>query len=117
MSAKLGTILGIFFIMMTFLLGTDLVMIQFTYSNLDAISVQANYLISKRGFLSSEVQSEFLEKYGVIVKPFEENSEEKSYREGFTYGYVISKKYSPIIFSAQSVNISLKRYAVINIYN
>ena len=117
MSAKLGTILGLFFIYVAFLFGVDLVMMQYNYANLDALSLEANYLISKNGYLTDEIISDFNIKHKTTIYPIEENTLNQSYEEGFIYGYILEKDYSPIAISKSSINLRIKRFAVINIYN
>ena len=40
-----------------------------------------------------------------------------SYSEGSTLAYYLIKEYSPIAYQSDPLEIKIKRYAVINIYN
>ncbi len=50
MSNKLSSILSIFYIFIAFIFGVDLVMMQYLYTDLDALSSQVNYVISENGY-------------------------------------------------------------------
>ena len=117
MSNALSSILSLFLIFSCFLFGTDLVMIQYTYSFLDSISIDASYLISKAGFITSNIKKTFLENYSINIYPIESNKASKSYASGFTYGYVLEKTYSPIVLSGNEIEIDIERYTIINLYN
>jgi len=117
MSHILGTIFGLTTIFMMFVFGVDLVTIQNIYTNLDALSTQANYVISKNGYLTEKTKSVFLSSYNTSIYPIETNTLARSYEEGFIYGYYLEKDYSPIAISKSTINIKIKRFAVINIYN
>ncbi|MFA6667482.1 MAG: hypothetical protein WCS51_03930 [Bacilli bacterium] len=116
MSAKLGTILGIFFIFIAFLFGVDLVMMQYVYTDLDSFSIKVTYDISKNGYLSDELKTNYKTNYGINVYPIEENKLAQSYEEGYLYGYILGKDYSPIVISNSTINLKVKRFAVINAY-
>jgi hypothetical protein len=117
MSHILSTIFSLFFIFIAFLFGTDLVVMQYLYTDLDSISIQANYLIAKNGYLTDEIKDSFTSKYNATIYPIESNSLMQSYEEGFIYGYILEKDYSPIAISKSTINLKIKRFAVINIYN
>lgn len=117
MSAKLGTIFSLIFIFIAFLFGTDLVMMQYIYTDLDSLSINASYLISKNGYITDVIKENFAINYGVKIYPFESNDLNQSYKEGEEYGYVLEKAYSPIILSSGELNLKINRYTIINFYN
>jgi hypothetical protein len=117
MSNKLSTIIGLFNIFIAFLFGVDLVLMQYIYTDLDSLSLQTNYEISKKGYLTEELKVDFQEKYSVKLYPIEENNLAQSYKEGYIYGYILERDYSPIALSKSTINIKVKRFTVINIYN
>ena len=53
MGSKFGLILSLPLIFLCFLYGVDFVMIQLTYTSLDAFSTTINYKISKTGEINS----------------------------------------------------------------
>ena len=55
MGSKLGFILSLLFLVQLFAMVGDLMSIQFIYTNLDAVSVTAGYLISTKGQITNEV--------------------------------------------------------------
>ena len=91
-------------------------MMQFHYANIDSMAIQVSYLISKNGYLTADIEAEYLKKFDVYIYPFETNKEARSYEEGFVYGYVLEKEYSPIIISSAAMKIKVERYTVINVY-
>lgn len=117
MSHILGTIFGLTMIFMMFIFGTDLVMMQNIYTSLDSLSTQVSHAISKNGYLTEQIKANFLTNYNATIYPIETNILAKSYEEGFIYGYYLEKDYSPIAISKSTINIKVKRFAVINIYN
>lgn len=117
MSNTLSTMLSLLFIFIAFMFGVDLVMMQYIYTDLDSFSIQASYLVSKKGYITSEMKDVFLSTYGVKIYPFESNNLNQSYEEGFVYGFVLVKEYSPIALSNKPIELKVKRYAVINVYN
>ena len=61
MSSKLGTILSSIFIVIAFLLGCDLMSIQFIYSDLDSKSINISYLISKNATFFDDEFTNYIE--------------------------------------------------------
>lgn len=115
MSNKLSSILSIFYIFIAFIFGVDLVMMQYLYTDLDALSSQVNYVISENGYLTTNIKNQFKTNYHVNIYPLDTNNVSYSYEEGYAYGYILEKDYSPIIISNSTINIKIKRFAIINI--
>lgn len=116
MGAKLGTIFGIFIIFIAFMFGVDLVMMEYIYTDLDSMSINLNYLISKNGYITSEIKESYLSNYDVNVYPIESNNLNQSYKEGYLYGYVVEKSYNPIALMDEAIVLKIQRFTVINIF-
>lgn len=117
MSSKLGTILGLSLIFLSFILGVDLVLIQYNYVDLDSISVVANYEISKLGYITNDLAISYADIYKVKIYPDQINSDQKVYDDGFIYKYFLEKEYKPIFISESSIKIKIQRFSVINMYS
>ena len=113
MSNKFSLMISIFFIFIAFVFGTDLVVIQNIYSTLDSYSLVANNLISKNGYISEDLKTKFIETYKVNIYPVSENNDDKSYKEGFIYGYYLEKDYKPIVLTNKQMKIKVKRFTLI----
>ena len=114
MASKFGLILSLPLIFLCFLFGVDFVMIQLTYTSLDAFSTTVNYKISKTGEINDELKAYVLSEINATIIPANADS---SYSEGSTLSYYLIKEYSPIAYQRDPLEIKIKRYAVINIYN
>ncbi|MCI6788277.1 MAG: hypothetical protein MR606_00195 [Mollicutes bacterium] len=118
MGNKLAFILSIYMILMTFLLGTDIVLIQTSYSNLDSLSQIISYQISNYGIDEygniDEGLIKFAKEQGNANLTRGETSE-RTYIEGDLYPYFLTKEYKAILLSSSPIKISIKRYAVIGI--
>ena len=114
MAFKFGLILSLPFIFICFLFGVDFVMIQLTYTSLDAFSTTINYKISKTGEINDALKAYVKNVIDATIEPINADS---SYSEGSTLGYYLIKEYSPIAYSREPLELKIKRYAVINIYN
>lgn len=112
MSSKLGAILSFIFVVMAFLFSFDMITVQFTYSDLDAMSVNISYLISRsskidykfRVYISERYDADFIcEKEGVTTF-------------GEEIYYVLEKTIVPLIMSTESMTVSVKRSAIVGYY-
>ena len=65
MSYKLGLVLSMVFVILFFLLGIDLITIQFAFGNLDAKSTSISYRISEHGTIDDAFIQEIEEYYKV----------------------------------------------------
>ncbi len=114
MSNKFGTMLGIFILFICFMFGVDLVSMQYNYTNMDALSTNISYEISKNGCLSKEIINKYKNNYDIYLYPYD--SDDKKYKEGESYGYVLEKDYSPIIISNSTIKLRIQRFTIINVY-
>lgn len=113
MASKIGVMLSLLFFFYAFLFASDFVMIQLTYTSLDALSTTVSYRISKSGEINDELAQFVKEEINGDIKPVGASS---SYEEGSMLGYYLIKEYKPIAYDSEPLTIKIKRYAVINMY-
>ncbi len=113
MGNKLALILSLGIIFYCFLFGVDLTMVQVSYTNLDSISTLVSYKISKEGKITDSLIEYCLDK-NIIIEGVDNES---AYQKGEIYEYYLKKDYKPVILDSKTIEISIKRYAVISIYN
>ncbi len=113
MSYKIGFILSMVFVITFFLFASDMVSIQFIYTDLDAKSVTISQLISKRGNIDNNFISYLEDKYQIDFV----SADNYSPLFGDEVTYVIAKEYKPIIMGEKVMNIAISRTTVIGYYN
>ena len=113
MGNKLALILSLGIIFYAFLFGLDLTMIQICYSNLDSISTLASYRISKEGKITDSL-IEYCNENKIVIEGVDN---EIGYQKGDVYEYYLKKEYSPLVMGNEKMDLVIKRYAVISIYN
>ena len=113
MASKIGVMLSLIFFFYAFLFAADFIMIQLTYTSLDALSTSVSYKISKSGEINEELVDFVKSEIDGDIKPVNALT---SYEEGSLLGYYLIKEYRPISFESKPLTISIKRYAVVNIY-
>lgn len=112
MSSKVGTILSFIFVIMAFLFSFDLINVQYTYSDLDAMSVNISYLISRTSKMDRKFYRYLDERFDALII---------CDKEGVTaFGeeieYVLERTIDPLIISKGSMTISIKRSAIVGYY-
>lgn len=112
MSSKLGLIISMLFFTLFFLLGVDVMCIQYYYSDLDAKSVAISYNISKVGRSDSEFISSLEERYNVRIS----NISPENPEFGDMVEYIVEKDYKPIIVSSDVLVLKIKRTTVIGYF-
>ena len=112
MSSKIGLVLSFIFVAMFFLLGVDLLTLQFALSNLDAKSINISYLINKNATIDEELISYIESTYDVDFECHNETTPVY----GDTLDYTISQTINPIIISKKEMKITIKRYVIIGYY-
>ena len=112
MSSKIGTILSMLFVVMFFLFGTDLVCLQYAYSELDSKSISIAYYISKNSRIDRDFMLFLSEKYDVEVIV----DENQSANYGDVVIFTIKDEYNPLVISNGEMSISISREAVIGYY-
>lgn len=111
MGSKIGIILSLPFMFLAFLFGTDLIMVQLTYTSLDSISTVVSYRIGKTGELSGEIDRYVRNEIQARLMPVDATY---SYIEGSVLPYYLEKEYKPIVLSNETLTIRIKRFAVVN---
>lgn len=112
MSSKIGLVLSFVFVAMFFLLGVDLLTLQFALSDLDAKSINISYLINKHATINDELITHIEQTYGVEFECL--NNETPVY--GDVLDYTISQTFKPIIISKEEMKLTIKRYVIIGYY-
>lgn len=113
MGSKLGLILSIGIIFFAFLFGADLTMIQYHYTDLDAMSTLINYKISKDAEISTFIK-EYCEERNVTITALDLQS---GYQEGDLFPYKLVREYTPLVMGNKPFEITITRCAVISIFN
>ncbi len=113
MSYKVSFILSMIFVVMFFLLGSDLICVQYVYSDLDAKSITISQLISKHGALDNDFIDQIENKYNVDFV----TADNYAPLFGDEVTYVIAKEYKPIIISDKTMTISIERTTVIGYFH
>ena len=111
MGSKFGTIISLIFVMMFIILGSDIMSIQFIYSDLDAKAVNISYLISKNGVSNSMISS-IEQHYQVSFLCLSNCNSEV----GDVVEFQISKQYKPIVLSNEPLTLYVNRQAIIGYY-
>ena len=118
MSQKLGMILSVMFIILVFLFGADLVMLQTVYTNLDSISETISFQIAKNGVdsdgdIDSSIKDYVYKTTGASITA--NNNGKVNFLEGDIFAYVLTKEYQPILLSTNPIKVSVSRYTVLGI--
>jgi hypothetical protein len=92
---------------------SDLLVLQSIFQDLDAISMNVSYLISKSGSVNSVVLDYLKNKNGVVII-YEENA---VYQLGDICSYTLSYAYTPVFISRDELQITINREAIIGYYN
>jgi hypothetical protein len=113
MGSKLGFILSLLFLVQLFAMVGDLMSIQFIYTNLDAVSVTAGYLISTKGQITNEVIELVKNEANATIEQIGDSPA----LLGSTFEYRISKPYNAMIINQKAIEIAVVRSVVIGYYN
>lgn len=113
MGSKLGFILSLLFLVQLFAMVGDLMSIQFIYTNLDAVSVTAGYLISTKGQITNEVIELVKNEANATIEQIGDSPA----LLGSTFEYRISKPYDAMIIDQKAIEIAVVRSVVIGYYN
>ena len=112
MSSKIGTILSMLFVVLFFLFGTDLLCLQYAYSELDSKGISIAYYISKNSRIDVDFLQYLSKKYSVEVSA--KSGQSTSY--GDVVSFTVKDKYDPLVISNEEMTISISREAVIGYY-
>ena len=113
MGSKVGLILSLLFVVQLFVLASDIMGIQMIYTNLDAVSVTAGYLISQKGMITQEVVDLVFEEAGASIEQIGDTTP----MLGAVYQYRIFKPYQSLLLKDQLTEIAVSRSVVIGYYS
>ena len=112
MSSKFGTLLSLIFVAFFVALASDIITIQYLYSDLDAKSTSISYIISKYGKMTKNLEATLEERYQVEFTCLNYCNTSP----GNVIDFVVSKNYKPVFISKNEITISVKRQAIIGYY-
>ena len=112
MASKLGILLSSVFMIFVLLTVGDLMCISTIRSGLDALSVTIGYRIAKDGYYSDEARK-IIVKYGATYKPITKSAP----RVGDTYEFALSKDYTPLFMSKNTMVITVTHATVVGFYD
>lgn len=98
---------------MIFVILGDVISVQFIYTNMDAVSLSAGYIISKQGYITEEVERLVENECGATIEPL--NDSVPLY--GSLYEFRIYRDYEPLFISDDTMEISITRSIIIGYYN
>ncbi len=113
MSYKLGLLLSMVFVILFFMLGIDLISIQFAFGNLDAKSISISYRISEHGTIDDAFIEE-IENYYDVDFTCTSNCTPLF---GDIVEYTISSEIKTLVVSPDLLTIRISRSTVIGFYN
>ena len=112
MSSKIGVVLSMLFVVLFFLFGTDLLCLQYQYSELDSKGITIAYYISKNGRIDGDFLSFLSKKYEVEVSADASQSAEY----GDVVRFTVKDTYDPLVIANEEMTISISREAIIGYY-
>lgn len=113
MGYKVGFLLSLIFIVGVFIFASDLMSIQFIYTNLDAVSVTAGHVISQKGGITEEVIQLVENQAGANIEPVGDATP----MFGSLFEYKIYKSYKPHFIKEDTMEIAVLRSVVIGYYS
>lgn len=112
MAYKIGFLLSLIFVVELFVLAGDLLAIQVIYTNLDAVSVTAGEIISRKGAITQDVIDLVYEQAQATITAVGDNSP----MFGSAFRYRIAKDYDPFLLPSDNVEVAVIRSVVIGYY-
>ena len=112
MGSKIGLILSLIFVSIFFVLGGDLICLQYLYGDLDTKGVTISYLISKTGRVDDSYRLSLEEKYNVTLRYYITETP----RIGDVIDFSIETTFNPIVLSNDSMTIKINRSAILGYY-
>ena len=112
MAYKIGFLLSLIFVVYLFILAGDLMAIQVIYTNLDAVSVTAGEIISRKGGITQDVIDLVSEEADAAIYAVGDNPP----LFGAAFRYCIVKDYDPFLLSSDNLEIAVTRSVVIGYY-
>lgn len=112
MGSKLGFILSLLFVVQLFALAADIICIQMIYTNLDAVSITAGYIISRNGEITDEVVELVSSEAGASIEQIGDTPS----MIGATFKYRIYRTYKSLILQSDVTEIAVCRSVVVGYY-
>ena len=112
MSSKIGTILSMLFVVMFFLFGTDLLCLEYAYSELDSKGITIAYQISKNSRIDGDFIAFLADKYEVTI--LADSSQSAEY--GDVVKFIVEDTFDPLVIADEEMVISITREAIIGYY-
>jgi len=113
MASKIATILSLMFVVIFFLFASDMMCMQYLYSDLDSKAISIGYLIAQRRIINNEFKNYVESRYEIVFTY--DGPEAPNY--GSLVEYKVSKTFSPIIISSTDMEINVKRSTVVGYYD
>lgn len=113
MAYKVGFLLSLIFIVQIFILAGDLLAVQVIYTNLDAVSITAGNLISRKGGITQEVIDLVEQEAQATITAVGDNKS----LIGSYFMYRIARNYDPYMIPKDNLEIAVQRSVVIGYYS
>lgn len=115
MAKKILAMISCLFVGISILISSDILSTQFIYTELDNISTNIGYYISKNGGITDSLRIYVKKEYNANVYCGLEDCSVIKY--GDTYIYILEKNYDPIIINKKSKSIKIERSVIIGQYS
>jgi len=115
MVKKTLAMISCLFVGVSILISNDILSTQFIYTELDNISTNIGYYISKNGGITDSLRIYVKKEYDANVYCGLDDC--SSVKVGDTYVYILEKKYEPAIIKNNSKVIKIERSVVIGLYS
>ncbi len=112
MASKLGLMLSSVFIVFVLLTVGDLMCVSTIRSGLDSLAVTVGYRLAKDGYYSSDAAN-LISKYGATFTAITKSAP----RVGDTYEFALSKEYTPLFMSKNTMVITVTHATIVGFYD
>lgn len=113
MGSNLGTILSMVFVALFFVLGVDIMSLQFAYTKLDQVATTFSYVIAKEGKINENTINNYCDQYNVTFTCLSNCTP----KIGDIVDYRLSTYYTPLIIGNEDMLLVIERSTVIGFYN
>lgn len=113
MASKIGTILSLMFVVIFFLFASDMMTMQYLYSDLDSTALTIGYQIAKRRIINNQFKEYVESNYNISFT----YSGPESPEYGSIVEYQVSKTFKPVIISTSEMIINVNRSTVVGYYD
>lgn len=115
MVKKVLAMISCLFVGISIFISSDILSSQFILTELDNISTNIGYYISKNGGITDALSIYVKKEYDAKVYCGLEDC--SSIKKGDTYIYILEKTYSPIIINKSNNSVKIQRSVVIGLYS